>query len=159
MLGSMMGMMAKRSGFASNMSSPSAGSRVSARWRLGIALFALSISAAACGASETSTTPTLVTQAPAVESDGQTSGSSEAAPAEDSTPEGSTPENDTPENNTAEQNPAAEDAGESDETAAPAVNLFPDIDVLNIADGATVNLASELGGGDKATLLWFFAPH
>lgn len=100
-------------------------------------LLALSIGAAACGSTESSTAPTLatsVTTAPAA--------TSAFAPP-------------------ADEPPADESSTESSttETTAPAVNLFPDIDVLNIADGATVNLATELGGGDKATLLWFFAPH
>jgi len=43
---------------------------------------------------------------------------------------------------------------------SPAVeNLFPDIDVVNIADSSTYNLAAELGGGDLPVLLWFWAPH
>ena len=48
----------------------------------------------------------------------------------------------------------------TDEAAAPdVVNLFPDIDVLDVADGSTVNLAAALGGFDRPTLLWFWAPH
>ncbi len=48
---------------------------------------------------------------------------------------------------------AAADAGASTE------NLFPDVNVLSISDGATLNLSEELSGGDTAVLLWFFAPH
>lgn len=44
-------------------------------------------------------------------------------------------------------------------TSEPAVNLFPDVDVVNIADASTLNLATELGGGDLPVLLWFWAPH
>lgn len=36
---------------------------------------------------------------------------------------------------------------------------FPDVDVFNVETGSQINLASELAGGDKAILLWFFAPH
>ena len=36
---------------------------------------------------------------------------------------------------------------------------FPDLDTVTISDGATVNLADELAGGDTPILLWFFAPH
>ncbi|MEM7341122.1 MAG: hypothetical protein AAF467_20865 [Actinomycetota bacterium] len=56
---------------------------------------------------------------------------------------------------------AAPDATESEDAAevAPVENLFPDVDVVNIQDGSTLNLAEELGGGDQAVLLWFFAPH
>ncbi|MEM8925821.1 MAG: hypothetical protein AAGD35_20140 [Actinomycetota bacterium] len=47
----------------------------------------------------------------------------------------------------------------SEGAAEPAQNLFPDVDVALIADGSTVNLAEELGGGELPVLLWFFAPH
>ncbi|MGI9613633.1 MAG: hypothetical protein ACR2QO_12025 [Acidimicrobiales bacterium] len=50
--------------------------------------------------------------------------------------------------------------GEATDTPEPATeNLFPDVDVVNIVDGSTVNLAQELGGGDLPVLLWFWAPH
>ncbi len=49
------------------------------------------------------------------------------------------------------------------ETAGPASptpeHLFPDVDVVDIKTGATLNLASELAGGAKPVLLWFWAPH
>lgn len=106
-------------------------------------LLALSIGAAACGSTETSSTPTLDTQV------------TSAPVADEPSAESSTEEADSTEADSTE----ADSASDPDEAAAPAVNLFPDIDVLNIADGTTVNLAAELGGADKATLLWFFAPH
>jgi len=53
--------------------------------------------------------------------------------------------------------PADADGG-AEETAAPAENLFPDVDVTNVVDGSAVNLTS-LGGGDRPVLLWFWAPH
>lgn len=45
------------------------------------------------------------------------------------------------------------------EAPAPAENLFAPVDVVNIADGSTLNLADELAGGDRPVLLWFWAPH
>jgi len=116
------------------MTSPMVDVRVRLRWRFAASLLALSIGAAACGSTETSSTPTLATQEPAATEAPTTTG----APAAEVT------------------NETAEEAVEEEEAV---VNLFPDINVLNIADGATVNLAAELGGADKATLLWFFAPH
>lgn len=45
-------------------------------------------------------------------------------------------------------------------TIAPErTNVFPDLNVVRIADRGTVNLADELGGGDLPVLLWFWAPH
>ncbi len=41
---------------------------------------------------------------------------------------------------------------------APVVNLFPDVDVLNVLNSDTVNIADELGGTGKPTLLWFWGP-
>jgi hypothetical protein len=43
--------------------------------------------------------------------------------------------------------------------AASADHQFPDLDVVTVADGATINLAGELAGGDTPVLLWFWAPH
>ncbi len=45
------------------------------------------------------------------------------------------------------------------EAPAPAENLFAPVDVVNIADGSTINLADQLAGDDRPVLLWFFAPH
>jgi len=120
--------------FEDDMTSPMVDVRVRLRWRFAASLLALSIGAAACGSTETSSTPTLAAQEPAATEAPTTTG----APAAEVT------------------NETAEEAVEEEEAV---VNLFPDINVLNIADGATVNLAAELGGADKATLLWFFAPH
>ncbi|MEM9134511.1 MAG: hypothetical protein AAF962_00855 [Actinomycetota bacterium] len=52
---------------------------------------------------------------------------------------------------------AAEPVGP--EVPAPAENLFAPVDVVNIADGSTLNLAEELAGDDRPVLLWFWAPH
>ncbi len=50
-----------------------------------------------------------------------------------------------------------------EEAAGPVVptpdHLFPDVDVLDIQTGATLNIATELAGGDRPVLLWFWAPH
>ena len=104
-------------------------------WRSVALLLALSLAAAACGSGDAgSAAPTL---APSSDSSADDSSATETAAADDS---------------------AA--AGGADASAAePAVNLFPDIDVLSVTDGSSVNLAAELGGSDKATLLWFWAPH
>lgn len=121
---------------------PQSRRRAIANVRTVAVLLALSIGAASCGSTETSATPTLATQV--------TTTTTTTVVEEESA---FTPPADEP---SAENGDSAVD---ETETAAPVVNLFPDIDVLNIADGGTVNLATELGGADQATLLWFFAPH
>ena len=117
------------------------------RKRSAALLLSLALGATACGASDEAATPTLATDAPAAVSPD----ADEAQPENDAA--AAAPETEGPVS--AEEEPI-------DEEAAPEVaveNLFPDVDVLDIADGSTVNLAAELGGGDKATLLWFWAPH
>ncbi len=42
---------------------------------------------------------------------------------------------------------------------APESSLFPNIEVVNVADSSTLNLSTELAGGDRPVLLWFWAPH
>lgn len=37
--------------------------------------------------------------------------------------------------------------------------VFPDVEVVEINSGQAMNVADELAGSGKATLLWFFAPH
>ncbi len=118
---------------------------VSSKWRPVALLLALSMGAAACGSTASSTAPTLAPQAT-------------TAAADDSSPDDSSSVDDAAPASEAGDD-AATDSSAEDEAAVPAINLFPDIDVLNIADGSTVNLASALGGADKATLLWFWAPH
>ncbi len=110
-------------------------SSVSKRRRSLAVIVALSLGAAACGAGDDAAPSlTLAPEASASGADGTTA----------STSEGDGTQNDEP----------------ADEAAAlDVVNLFPDIDVLDIADGSTVNLAAALGGFDKPTLLWFWAPH
>ena len=109
------------------------------RLRSAALLIALSLGAAACGAADGDSVaaPTL---APAVESGAAEGNSSDGDSSAASDGSGSEAPADAP-------------------SADPAVNLFPDVDVLNVSDGSTLNLAAELGGGDKATLLWFWAPH
>lgn len=112
------------------------------RQGLVVALAAMVLIASACGgaSSDTATADT---------------GRSEpaAAPQTTAPPESSTSADPagTPEADSGD--PAAET--ESD----PGENLFPDVDVVNVSDGATINLAGELGGGDLPVLLWFWAPH
>jgi len=149
MLDFVTGMMNGCNRFDNDMTSPMVNARVRPRWRVAAALLALSIGAAACGSTETSSTPTLATQEPAATEAPTTTG----APAAEVTSETA---EEVVEQEAVEAEVVEEEAVEEEEAV---VNLFPDIDVLNIADGATVNLAAELGGADKATLLWFFAPH
>lgn len=111
------------------------------RRSLVVALAALAVIASACGGagSETATAdPTEPTEAPpttarAVETTATDATVTDAAAEDEATAPGS----------------------ESD----PGENLFPDIEVVDVADGATINLSSELGGGDLPVLLWFWAPH
>ncbi len=104
----------------------------------GIAL-ALSLVAAACG-SETDSVD--------VASEGSAPETSALSTADAETPASESEE------------PAAPGSDEDDETAAPVENhSFPDLDTVNIVDGASLNLAQELAGGDTPVLLWFWAPH
>ena len=105
------------------------------RPRLGLAALAGSITflAAACGTGTDTGVGTAATPAPAQSTDATTS----------TTTGGGSPD------------PTETTSGA--ETAA--ANLFPDLDVTLIADGSTINLADELGGGDRPVLLWFWAPH
>lgn len=45
------------------------------------------------------------------------------------------------------------------ETGGEATNLFPDLDVVSVATGESLNLKAELSGGELPVLLWFWAPH
>ncbi len=109
----------------------------------------LALTAAACASGgETSSVPTLgTTAAPAAEADAA-SESSEAPAEPDETPTAD-----------AEGDAAAAEEAPTVGPEAPPVNLFPDVNVIDLDSGETINLASTLGGGDKATLLWFWAPH
>ncbi len=50
-------------------------------------------------------------------------------------------------------------AGETSSSDAVSENVFPDIDVVEITTGGSLNLKQELAGGDRPVLLWFWAPH
>ncbi|MEM7326779.1 MAG: hypothetical protein AAF531_27090 [Actinomycetota bacterium] len=50
-------------------------------------------------------------------------------------------------------------AEEADEPADVGNHLFPDLTTVNVKDGGSLNLATELAGGDTPVLLWFYAPH
>jgi len=119
-------------------------------WRSATLLVALSLGAAACGSGDaaSSAAPTLSTaSADAADESGASTDSSDNS--EPSSAGSDSVGSDSAGSDGVEDAPAAE----------PVENLFPDVDVVNIADGSSVNLAAELGGGDKATLLWFWAPH
>ena len=124
-------------------------------WRSATLLVALSLGASACGTGDaaSSAAPTLST-APAGaadESGASTDSSDDSAP--------TSAESESAESESAESESAESESAADAPSAEPIENLFPDVDVVNIADGSSVNLAAELGGGDKATLLWFWAPH
>jgi len=109
------------------------------------ALLAMALVAAACGSGSTDTT------------DAGSSADSEAAPADASAAPAAT--DDATE---AGPEPEADQSEEATEVEGPspvAPHSFPDLDTVTIGDGATVNLADELAGGDTPVLLWFFAPH
>ncbi len=54
--------------------------------------------------------------------------------------------------------PAADPAAVNDASATPVASDFPDVDVLDVRTGDTINLRS-LAPRDKPALLWFYAPH
>ncbi|MEL6981638.1 MAG: hypothetical protein AAFO29_04355 [Actinomycetota bacterium] len=108
------------------------------------AALALALVAAACSSGSTDTTATgSETASTAAET-------TEAAPA-------------TSESTESTESAASDDSAEPEaevEGPTPAIeHSFPDLDTVTIGDGATVNLADELAGGDTPVLLWFFAPH
>lgn len=47
----------------------------------------------------------------------------------------------------------------ADDGPAVSDHLFPDLDVVSVHTGETLNLAEELSGGGEPILLWFWAPH
>lgn len=102
---------------------------------------AVAVLAVACG-SGTVTTEVAADPSPAQEPEPAAGGESEDSPT-------------STESRTETETEA--DGGET--TSEPAVNLFPDVEVTNIVDSSSLNLATELGGGDLPVLLWFWAPH
>ncbi len=118
------------------------------RLRLGALAVALSVGAAACGSSATDT-------ATGTAPDSATNTSATDTEAADSSDAGDDAVSQSQASSDDEE-PAADP--ESDQEVAPVENLFPDVDVVTVA-GAELNLSEELAGGDKAVLLWFWAPH
>lgn len=119
--------------------------------RLIALLLALSLGAAACGGGETADDAATGSDSSAPETSSDTDPDSDGAASDNNNDEGGAEEAE------ASSSDDGADAG-SDEPPATE-NLFPDVDVVNISDGSTINLATELGGGDTPLLLWFFAPH
>lgn len=116
--------------------------RHSGRARVFTLALALSLAATACGTGDDTAAETV------------------SAPVDDAAAQSATPSAPATDASSSDSDPTeAVEAEGSDEVAAPIENLFPDVDVLNVADGSTVNLAAELGGDDRPTLLWFWAPH
>lgn len=59
----------------------------------------------------------------------------------------------------AESDATADAAEPSAEPELAADNLFAPVEVLEVNTEETFNFAETIGGGDKAVLLWFWAPH
>ena len=110
--------------------------RLPRRARLVAGLGVVTLLAAACGSG--SSTTEVAANPPATEAPQTTTA------------------NDTSESTTAAVEPEGEVAEAEPESQT---NLFPNVDVVNVHDGSTLNLATELGGGDLPVLLWFWAPH
>ena len=108
----------------------------------------LTLVAGACGSASSS--DTAATAAPAIADApgdaGRPTGNEE--PVEDSAP--------TAGNDAAE--PAGGDVAPATDAAPPAESVIPDVDVVDLATGETVNLAS-FAPADRPILLWFWAPH
>lgn len=113
----------------------------------GVAL-AMALVAAACSSGSTDTTATGASDTAATPTE-----TTDAAPAASSEPT----ESDEEAGEQAEAEP--EETAESEGPAPAIEHSFPDLETVTISDGATVNLADELAGGDTPILLWFFAPH
>lgn len=92
-------------------------------------------------------------------------GSETSAPALDTAAVGDTVTSQSSQEEAAQSETSAAPVADTEEpaetTAAPEVSshLFPDLNTLNVKDGSSVNLATELAGGDTPVLLWFYAPH
>lgn len=63
----------------------------------------------------------------------------------------------------ASDDPASDDpVAEADEpTADPGATLanYPQVDVIDLGSGDTVDFAEQVAGGSLPTLIWFWAPH
>ena len=112
-------------------------------------LAAAAVMVAACGSAESTRT---IEQAATERSQAQeTTGES----AGDAAPAGSESGADASVDESANNGAEAEQVG----PALPIDHLFPDLETVRVTDGATINLADELAGGDTPILLWFYAPH
>ncbi len=103
-------------------------------------VLAMALVAAACGSGSADTT------------DAGSSTEPEATPAESSAAPAAGDDADS----AAE---ASEEPAEAEGPSPVGPHSFPDLDTVTIGDGAPLNLADELAGGDTPVLLWFFAPH
>ncbi len=146
-------------------------------WLRGLGIAAvLSLTAAACAEAETGADQVVSSgeaepgeSAPSeAGSDDEASTDSDdgpngAADAQDDTEVSDTEVSDTEVSDTEAGDTEASDtepATDEDATlAGPPRSVFPDVDVVEIASGQPLNVADELSGSGKATLLWFFAPH
>ncbi len=125
--------------------------RARPRRRLVASIVAVAVSAAACGSDATE--PNEATGAATAqdsESASTVAAPADGGPADDESADGS-------EAGRSDEGASADDDSADDD--APVENFFPDLEVVDIADGSTLNLADELGGGDRPVLLWFWAPH
>ncbi len=139
-------------------------------WLRGLAIAAvLSLTAAACAEAETGADQVVSSgEAEPGESASSEAGSDDeastnsddgaAADAQADTEVSDTEVSDTEAGDTEASD--TEPATDEDATlAGPPRSVFPDVDVVEIASGQPLNVADELSGSGKATLLWFFAPH
>ncbi len=115
----------------------------------------LTLVAGACGSPSSSETATTVAEAPGPDEPRDASPSTATdEPIDESMEEPALPDGDAVE-------PAAGDDAPPTEAAEPAAavdSVLPDVDVVDLATGETVNLAS-FAPADRPILLWFWAPH
>ncbi len=110
-------------------------------------LFALGMAASACGSGSTTTDA-----APAGES----------SSASTSTDNGSAEDDSTEPSSGTDTSTTASSADEGEEPAAdPTATLanYPQVDVIDLGSGETVDFAEQVAGGSLPTLIWFWAPH
>lgn len=135
----------------------SAGSKVRSPLHVGALLLALTVGAVGCGsATDDSAQVAADSDASAVSADESSDdvGADDEASAADASAADS--------DDAGRSDDAAAESDDGDQTAdeeAVVENVFPDLNVLSITDGADINLQDELANGDTAVLLWFFAPH
>lgn len=122
--------------------------------RLAGIVIALTLFAAACGTD--SATVETATAAADTDSATETNDSENSAAAPDDAPDEAS---DDSADAAAGSDTSDEPAAEAQEPEPVGDHEFPDLGTVNIADGAAINLADQLAGGDTPVLLWFFAPH